>query len=726
MTFIGHNIKYDATMSMYNFGCKCPNLICTMIADQKLYQNNGYNPINNPKGMRFRLDYVMQKHLGFVPTETDKSIRNYFIGLKPSQAKYTDKHISYAAGDVKYLEDIWQKQKVLAKRWKLLWFLENVEFPLIAVLGKCENNGFEFNTTKWKENIEENIKLRNNYLSELDSEFRRLRKVYCTGGLLKGGKWDRKRSTKTIEESIDLFGNTIVVKETTSKNLINWASSDTVLTILAAFNLPAPLQGETYKKYKYLIPVIVGGKLNKTCGIGKNNEVIHLENSNKVGQGWTVGNVAWRRYLIDWQHTPFKKMINLLGKFSKINTQLTNFGENYIDKVNPKTNRIHTIYRQMNTVNGRLQSGGGNISPEMRMRYNSQNIPRDSKFRHCFHAGKDNLVATCDLSGAEVTFMCDKANDEKLYEWAVINDDSHSPMVQNVWRHIYLYRAGKHAKLWKNFQQFKHRHKKVSNIKILENGNEIVRHWFNKYETFIVSKTVNKPYRQAGKNGTFGGVYGMGAKKAQETFNGTDAELAKVSEEYETSDVTYEEGKVIIYAQRQAIPKTYAMVEANVQKGMNNGFLVLNERSNSRIWLPEVVRLKRAIKEELESMNKDSSDYYKDGKWNVVATGDWYEIDFKYKLDYEGQLRNVPISGSQADCLKEAMVEIDKWIHKNDLDDKCKLLGQVHDELIYSFPKNLDIDFPNVIKETMIECANNYLTKFKMKADVEIKESWTK
>jgi hypothetical protein len=521
----------------------------------------------------------------------------------------------------------------------------------------------------------------------------------------------------------DLFGNVIKVKETTNNNLINWASSDTILTILAAFKLPAPLQGEAYKKYKYLVPIIIDGKLDKTCGIGKNNEVIHLENANRVNEGWTVGNVAWRRYLIDWQHTPFKKMIQLLGKFSKINTQLTNFGENYIEKVNPKTNRIHTIYRQMNTVNGRLQSGGGNKSPEMRMRYNSQNIPRDSKFRHCFHAGKNNLVATCDLSGAEVTFMCDKANDERLYQWAVVNDDSHSPMVQNVWRHIFLYRAGVHGKLWKNFQQFKHRHKKPSNIKLLKDSNdEIVRHWFNKYETFIVSKKVNKPYRQAGKNGTFGGVYGMGPKKAQETFNGTDAELAKVSDDYETSDITFEEGKLIIYAQRQAIPKTYKMVENNVRKGMSNGYLVLNERSNSRIWLPEVIRLKKFISESCGSAEVK----YNRGKYIVNSTGDEYEIDFKYKLDYEGQLRNVPISGSQADCLKEAMVEIDTWIRANNLDNKCKLLGQVHDELIYSFPKDLDIDFPTFVKETMIDCANRYLTKFKMKADVEVKSSWTK
>lgn len=795
LIFLGHHIKFDASFSMVKFNCMCYNLRCTQVIDQKLYQNNKLSK-NNPRGFRYQLDYVMMRYLGFVPPETDKSIRNYFIDLKPRNARYTDKHIYYAAGDIKYLEDIFDCQMKLAKHWKLDWWLLNVECPLISVLAECENTGFVLDTKKWKENIVENEQLQYQYAKLLDEELRYLRDSLSTGEKkLVGGIWDRPRNKRQKVIPMGLFGmmdesDFMKAKGYSSKDPganINW-TSDTILLMLNALNLPAPLQGDAYKEYKYLIPVISNkGKLIKGKGKTLEGDIVDVPSYASTNQGWTCGQKAFQRYLVDFPVTPLRKFIHILSKYSRATTELTNFGQNYIDKINPITNRLHTIYRQMNTVNGRLQSGGGNNLPQ---RYNSQNIPRDSKFRHCFSGGLDKngiayTICTVDLTGAEVTFMCDKAEDDVLFEWAVINDDSHSPMVQNVWRHIFLYRAGVAAKVWKNFYQFKSKHRKARIIRQLECSDDYnVQHWYSLFETFIVSKKVNKPYRQAGKNGTFGGVYGMKPKKAAETFNGTDSELAKIGKEFDPVNVTEEEGKVIIYAQRKAIPKTYAMVEANVQKGMSHGYLILNERSNSRIWLPEVVRLLKGVRDEMTKLSRNdySVSYDSFNGYKVHPTGDEYKLEWYHTKDYEGQLRNVPISGTQADCLKEAMVEIAKYIRENKLDEKhgVALLSQVHDELVYRCPKYMDgqskqwydykktrvlveftfdtpisdyafsekyddlshcvknirndsgdivqvqCSFPKFVQLTMIQCANRYLKKFEMKASMDIMDSWTK
>lgn len=49
----------------------------------------------------------------------------------------------------------------------------------------------------------------------------------------------------------------------------------------------------------------------------------------------------------------------------------------------------------------------------------------------------------------------------------------------------------------------------------------------------------------------------------------------------------------------------------------------------------------------------------------------------------ERQAQNAPVQGTSADIIKLAMVEVDKYLEKNNLRDKVELLLQIHDELIY-------------------------------------------
>lgn len=44
---------------------------------------------------------------------------------------------------------------------------------------------------------------------------------------------------------------------------------------------------------------------------------------------------------------------------------------------------------------------------------------------------------------------------------------------------------------------------------------------------------------------------------------------------------------------------------------------------------------------------------------------------------------NAPMQGTQADIIKLAMIEIDDWIKKENLEEKAHLIMQVHDELVY-------------------------------------------
>jgi DNA polymerase I-like protein with 3'-5' exonuclease and polymerase domains len=221
----------------------------------------------------------------------------------------------------------------------------------------------------------------------------------------------------------------------------------------------------------------------------------------------------------------------------------------------------------------------------------------------------------------------------------------------------------------------------------------------------------------------------MSAKKAQETYNNTNAELAKESDNFEPVNISLEEGKIILLAQKRAIPDTFNMVERNVELARSQGYLVLNERSKSRIWFYEIAKLKQ----KLSAIHGTETHIYFDERkkvWICANDNSEHELSFSTIRESDGQSRNVPISGTQADMVKEAMVEIDNYIEANGLD--CHLLSQVHDELVYSCPKEIDghdtysFNFPEYVRHTMTECANRYLINVKMKASVEVADTWIK
>lgn len=716
--YIGQNIKIDYQFLKIKCGVELTQVYDTMVADQKIWQNSGH---------RFSLDEICMRHLKFLPKNMDKEYRMKFVGVNPTKYIPVIGDIDYASSDIEFLHRIKEKQEVLIKKYELDWWLNTIEFKLPIIIGNMELQGFDFDRDKWVLNVKDAEERLYQCQCKLDDCLRKHFDNLLSNDetiLASGQKFTAKRNKKEVVIQQDLFGSEVINKTKPSIGNVNYNSPVQIMDVFSRLKQPLPT-----KEGKYLIPLYKDVPVEKTNKVTKElytvfktqllkhtgllsiggKEISHL--------GFTTESDSIAKYLIDIPDSPIQDFLELLVEHGKILKEISTYGYSFIQKLNPITGKLHSTFRQSATANSRLSSGGGNKQPD---KPNFQNIPRDNKFRNCFLADKngDWVCQTIDLSGAEVTIICDKANDDKLYGWAVKNDDAHSPIVTNSWRYIFLYRAGLEAKKWNDFYGFLKGYNSFLREYTLYNGKEFTtatQDLYNQYRTFTVSKKENKPYRQAGKNCTFGSLYQMKAKKAAETYNGTTTELRKINPNAEPVNITEEEGKVALWAIKQAIPKSFSYIENTIATAFKQGYLVLNNRSKSRVWFAPVVRILQACKltiDELKEQGINAQIASIDNGVYTLTSNDSFNLDWKDLKEISGQAANLTISGTQADMVKEAMVVIHTLIKKYNLPNI--LLLQVHDELCYKIPKkNLDDVIPSFVDdETEIEWKENKLTEF--------------
>lgn len=477
---LGQNLKYDIKLMKVKHNFEFNKIFDTMITEQRITQHD--IPLFQKKGY-YGLDTIIERRLGY--KSPPKSTRLEFVGVNPNTFVFNNKHITYAAGDVEPLIDLYDIYQKMIDKYKLRFLLEEIEFPLIKELAYAELEGFKLDVTAWRKIIEENKIIQAEKELALDNEFKRLRDTLLIDEekfVLKGGKFDRNRVHKPKIENIDLFGEIAqepvkidkktgkkkkVTKDNKKLPYINWGSADQLIDIFAKLKQPLP-----NKFGQYVVP-----DLNTKFKVDKSYD-----------QNITTGEGAINAYLIENPDSVMKTFINLLIDYREVNTQLNTFGDSFIEFINPVSGKIHTIFRQCDAMTGRLQSG------DTKSKYfNSQNIPAQKKFREAFQTDEGYSILTIDLSGAEVVIMADKAKDQVLYDMAIVNDDAHSPIAQACWRNIGLYRF-----------------KKLNNIiENSKNGEGFILAQKQEYQDAInltkinINKKENKHLRTAFKSVTF-------------------------------------------------------------------------------------------------------------------------------------------------------------------------------------------------------------------------------
>ena len=93
-------------------------------------------------------------------------------------------------------------------------------------------------------------------------------------------------------------------------------------------------------------------------------------------------------------------------------------------------------------------------------------------------------------------------------------------------------------------------------------------------------------------------------------------------------------------------------------------------------------------------------------------------INYMLRSQAERIAINMPIQGLEADIMKKAMIEIDKWLRGN---DNIRIILQVHDELLFEVKKDFVKEAAGKIAELM---ENVIKLKVPITAEAKVGDNW--
>lgn len=289
------------------------------------------------------------------------------------------KVVLYSAGDVTYLEKIMWSQVADLKKQDLMKAakIECDFVPSIAYLEWC---GIHLDRDKWMAKMKSDQENLNQAKKALDNF------VVNTPSL---------KQFVYVDTQGDLFNG----YDLTPKVNINWASSQQAVKIAKILGFDTKVQ-------------------DKKTGEDKDSV---LEKHLKKQKGI---NDTFLKLYFDYQEH-FKVC--------------TSFGQGHLNAINPKTDRIHTVYKQLGAASGRMSCGSqqpntdlakvNQVKPKDCTYPNCQQLPADDATRGSFTAPEGYEWCSCDFSALESRLGADIYNEPHMIdEFLHGSGDIHSLM----------------------------------------------------------------------------------------------------------------------------------------------------------------------------------------------------------------------------------------------------------------------------------------------------------
>lgn len=385
--FIIHNAKFDLRW-LYKEHIVVRNVYDTYLAEKILFL--GFPPGIVSLSLQACCDRYLHIYL-------DKTVRGQI------HAGMTEDVIVYAANDVVHLEDIMNLQlnTINARGQKVALDIEN-EF--VRVLAYIEYCGIKLDPAKWKAKMAkdaERLKIAEQKLNDWVVDY-----------VMKKGDPSliaRNYDTSKKGKSAKLADNVYVVIpqpslfaefDTGPQCIINWNSSKQVIRLFEELG------------FDLLVKDKKTGKMKKSV----ESKFIELQASKS-------------------------SIVPLYLEYSAAFKVVTSFGQNFLDAINPVTQRIHPTFNQMMDT-GRLSCGSGgkgkggktkdyDVAEEVDENkdtstqtndksVNVQQLPATKETRAAFVPEKGHLLVDCDYGDQEGHVFTELSNDK---EWIAFYND---------------------------------------------------------------------------------------------------------------------------------------------------------------------------------------------------------------------------------------------------------------------------------------------------------------
>ena len=375
---IGHNIKYDLQILYNKYKILLTNVYDTMLGEVLINQGLGFPLIS--------LKEVIKRYTG---REISKETRKEFYDNP--DIIITQEILIYSMEDVQFLEEIREKQLKALEESKQLRVVE-LEMKLVPVTAMMEYHGVLIDIEKW-ESINKNVaETRIRAENELLDDIMRAIPYYEANNALdiaRTLKFEPKAKYK--QDILESITETDKIKDFIRNGV--WVESK-------------------YGKNKGSLMLLEG------INVASNDQIL------------AILNVVYDLNVKDTLENTLRSIpdapavVNKLLFYREYAKKSSAYGEGLLEKIHPKTGRLHAKFNQLGAASGRYSSDSPNL----------QNIPRPSKsdtgdyinYRSCFIAGDGYKYITIDYAQQEYRLIGCITGEKKIIDAYKAEKDLHT------------------------------------------------------------------------------------------------------------------------------------------------------------------------------------------------------------------------------------------------------------------------------------------------------------
>jgi DNA polymerase-1 len=365
----------------------------------------------------------------------------------------------------------------------------------------------------------------------------------------------------------------------------------------------------------------------------------------------------------------FLKLYFNYQEYAKV---VSSFGQGHLNAINPKTGRIHTVYRQLGAASGRMSCGSQQPDSDLAKAKqipasqctspNLQQLPSDEATRSAFVAEKGNLFCSCDFAALESRLGADIYQDQAMIdEYLHGSGDIHSLVAKACFP------------------------EELAGIDVKD------------------IKKLRPDLRKKAKGPEFACQFGGGYMAISQTLGISQEEAQIIENNY--------------YKMFKGISTFKAQGSKYVRQ---NGHVVMCKYTGHKMYWWD-------HNEWVERQKSFTPEFWEEYRTRHKGTGDTVAMQVKQHFQaaskWDRMALNSVTQGTGIIILKAAMTLLFDWIVKNNLFSVVKIVALVHDEACIEYPESL-AGMDKKLASFMETAASKYCKSLPIPAEAAVGDHW--